>query len=1037
MKKLSLVLMLFFCAVGTMLAQRTITGVLTDDKGEALIGASVIVKGAEGIGTTSDIDGSFSLEVPAGYDVLVFSYTGYGTKEETLGVSNVINVSLIEGITVSEVVVTALGIKRDEKTLGYAVSQVNGDAIQKAGNVSALDALNGKVAGATITSSGGNAGSGTSVIIRGFSSITGSNQPLYVVDGIPVSNDETFSTDDGETAYGAIKGANRAVDINPDDIASVTVLKGGAAAALYGIDAANGAVIITTKSGTNAKKGLGVEYSYSYGTSTYNRLPEFTHDFARGRGGAYSNVTHWSWGAAYASNPTFPAGTMVDLNGDGTITDEGGNPIPLYKDNYKRFWQTGGIQKHNITFTGKNDNGNMIASFSRHNQDGIVPNEEYHRTSALVRGSQKISDRLTLGVKANFINSGGKRFQLARGISQGLGYWHHMWDIENYGWKAPDGSKTWFSTGVVAPQWVVNEEGEDYSVNRIIGSIDLDFEINSWLSATYRIGLDNFADKRKEVRPFSSVETPNDAGDITEISIGNTLLNSDLMLRGKFDLSDDLDLTVLLGQNVRHEDYNRLYVRGDSLVLKNFDDVTNTSDQVVVKRDIEELRYGFYSEVNLGYKNFLYLGITARNDWSSTLPVDNNSFFYPSVNLGFIFSELMDNNNILSYGKLRASWSSVANAPKPQSLTDVYIPVNPKVGGILRYEQTDSQNNPTLRPEASKEFEIGTDLKFWQNKIGFDIAYYKKRSIDQTLSLPLSATTGRTSYKTNIGEIENSGIEAVLSLNDLLTTGDLHWGLSFNYSKNKGKIVKLADGLDQIILRNGWWTNTQLIAAEGEAWGTIYGYAYERNDAGQLLIDANGYPIQTAERQIIGNINPDWILGIVPNLSWKGLSLNATLEYKKGGDVVNGSEANFIYAGLSATTADRYYSATDPYAHATRVFEGVREVSEGVYETNTIAAPLTNQFYQQNYINVDENIVEDATWWRLRNVSLNYDLPEAWIGSFSNGISLNLTFINPWLKTNFKGIDPEVSALGVNYPGFNELASPNTKSIIFGAKVKF
>ncbi len=1037
MKKFSLIFTMVLFSLSMLIGQRTISGTITDDKGEALIGANVLVKGTT-TGTITDIDGKYELKVPDGGTVVV-SYTGYTDQELALGASNILDVQLVEGVMLGDVVVTALGISREKSSLGYSVQEVGSDEIKKSGTSNAIDALNGKVSGVQITNSGGQAGTGSSIVLRGYSSINGSNQPLIVVDGVPIDNSTTSSNETNASGWGT-PTANRGIDINPDDIESVSVLKGGAAAALYGARAGNGALIITTKSG--AKKdggGLNVEYSYGMTFDRVNKVPELTEAFARGRNGAYSNVTHWSWGAAYASNPVFPDGTILDLNGDGERTDISGQAIPLYSDNMNAFWDDGGSRNHNFNISGGNEDGGFFASFSRFDQEGIVPQSTYDRTSFMLKGDYGLTDKLTVGGKANYVTSGGLRSNEGS-YSGGLGYWHHMWDINDFAPKAPNGDHTWFSGAVPHPRWITDEEGEDYTVNRIIGNVNVSYELTPWLRAAYRVGVDNYSDTRKQVRPVSSVSANSGAGDVREIRINNRDITHNFMLNGQADLSEDFDISYVVGSELYSNEFDRIYVRGDAIVVRGLDDITNTESQAIVNEIGGKKINGIFGDVRFGYKHFLYLGLTGRNDWSSTLPLDNNSYFYPSANLGFVFSELT-NLSWLYFGKLRASYAATANDAPSQSLRTTYEAEDPVKGQVI-YSLGDIQANPDLKPERATELEFGLELSLFKGKIGLDAAYYTKTNVDQILEVPLSRTTGFTSSFENIGEISNQGFEVNLNLNDPVDLGDFKWGTSLNFTRNVGEIVKIADGLDRVSLADiGWPSNAEILAIEGDPFGAFYGYAYSRTDAGELIIDpATGYPIPETEKTILGNFNPDWTLGINNNFGFKGFNVNVLVEHRSGGDMVNGFRGLLVYAGKDLVTQDRYYSATDPHANATRVFPGVVENGDGTYSPNNIPAQLTNQFYQSVYINgASENLVEDASWWRLRNISIGYTLPNSLLGnSFVKGVELRLSGRNLWFKTPFKGFDPEGSTFGAtNLQGIQDNAVPNTKSYGFDVKIKF
>ena len=738
-------------------AQINVSGLVTSkDDGQPLPGVSVVIEGTQK-GTTTDFDGKYSIEAKS-EDVLVFSFIGMITKKVTVTGSTtgniVINIVMESDTQVLEdVVVTALGITKKQKALGYAVQKVEGEDISSAGKANFMDALNGQVSGVQITSAGGQAGGGTGVIIRGMTSINYNNQPLYVVDGMPINNDKVNM--DG---WSANVGTNRAADLNPDEIASITVLKGGAATALYGSRAANGAIIITTKRGRKGQgQGINVSYSTSYSVDMVNKMHEFTDKYARGRNGNYSNVTHWSWGPAYAAKPKFPSGTRInELDDKGVIfrKDMSGKEIPYYDNNYGKFWRDGQTFKHSISASGGGKNSSFYFSAGTLNQDGITPNQNYFRNSILLNVSQDITDYFKLTGKANYINTGGKSFRMQTGILEGLGYFHHMFDSKGH-YKDVNGEKTWFSGTVPHPNWIVNEEGTDRDLKRFISNVQASFEVNDYLGFDMNVGLDTYHEKRIEVRPRGSANTSSREGDMTDFRIRASDLNVDLVLRGKAELMQSLNLSYLLGGNILNTRYDRATQEGRKFVLKNFYNINNTVTKENSQWSDEKTLMGVYSDLTFDYNDYLFLGVTVRQDWSSTLPLDNNTFLYPSVNLGFVVSELFDVAQI-SFLKLRASYAETGNDAPIYSLSDTFSSQTPNIAGKPRFTLSNSKENSELKPERTKEFEVGLDSRFMDNMISFDFGYYTKKSIDQIISQPVSHITGYSSKSVNLGEVQKS-----------------------------------------------------------------------------------------------------------------------------------------------------------------------------------------------------------------------------------------------------------------------------------------
>ncbi|MEW7279928.1 SusC/RagA family TonB-linked outer membrane protein [Aquimarina sp. 2201CG1-2-11] len=1043
-KSIKTTLLMLFATLVTQTSfaqEKTITGVISDNKGLPLPGVNIQVKDTNK-GAQSDFDGKYSISADTG-SILIFSYLGFANQEVTVGQSSQINVSMQEDASeLEEVVVTAFGIAKEKNKLGYSAESVDVNKLNDAAENNLVNALNGQVSGVNITDSGGSPSASANIVIRGSSSILGNNQPLFVIDGIPINNNTENGSSSGTVDgtdfrdYGKTVGVNRASDINPDDIASMTVLKGGAATALYGIRAVNGAIIITTKSGSRNQKGLNISLSTGYTIDEVNKFPEFTDRYARGRNGAYSNLTHWSWGPAYANNPTFPANTITDIDGDGTDDDVSGQRIPFFRDNYKNFWQKGTRLNTNISVSGGGEKGRFYVSAGNVNHEGIVKNDTYERTNFTIKGDYDITDKFKIGAMASYSNVNTNSFQGGdTGIGNGLTYWHHMWDI-NRPWVDSNRDKVWFSDFVGDPNWIVNEEGEKGEVNRTIGNINFSYDITDWMKLNFRSGIDTYSDQKRLVRPISSVNTNNRLGDMYEIRINSKDITNNFNLSGNFILNEDLNLSYLVGGDIYTSRYDRLYVDGQELLTKDFFDISNAKTVTSNNSDNNKKIFGAFSEVTLDYKSFLFLTLTGRNDWSSTLPKVNNSFFYPSVSTGFVFSNLLSDNEILSYGKLKGSWAKLGNDAPNFSLQNVFARRTPNVGGQPQFTISNRQNNPNIKPELSSAWEIGGEFKFLNNLIGLDITYYERNTVDQVLPIPLTSSSGFAEYIDNSGKVTNNGIEALLNINDFIKNNHgIVVDFGFNFAKNNSEVVEVPEGLEEIIIGNGYWNGTKLVARPGEPYGTFVGDKYKRNESGQLLLDDSGAP-QRESNQILGNINPDWTLNFNPRVSYKGFTLSGNLEFRKGGDLYNDAEVSWIYAGLSQTTEDRFYNASDVNANATRVFDGIIE-STG--EQSTIAVPLTNTYYHNNYNATDENFVEDTSWVRLRTLNLTYNLPSKILeNTFINRVSVTFTGRNLWLDTNYSGADPETSGLGAgNVQGFNTITAPNTKSYGMTVKVQF
>jgi len=1020
--------------------QIRVKGAVTDVSGEPLPGVSVLIKGTS-TGTVTDADGRFELDVEDN-DVLVISFVGYKNVEQSIGGQTLFNIILEEDVTsLNEVVVTAMGITSDKASLGYSVQTVGTEDVTNSGNSNLLDAVNGKISGIQIQNSGGQPGSGTNVIIRGMSSISYNNQPLYVIDGIPISNEVVGGDMEGTNT------SNRAIDLDPNTVESLTVLKGLAATALYGIRAANGAIIITTKKGgQSAKKGLNVEYSYKTSVEKVNKLHEFTDKFGRGANGV-DFESQWSWGPDLTANPLFPGApgsgtTQIDLDGTGR-KDVSGTPIPSYAGNYERFWKDGKTQKHFIAIDGGDEKSNYYLGFSSLDQTGIIPSSTYDKYSLVSNLNTQLSDKVSLSTKLNYINTGGNRIRERNGLMLTWPFFPNLLDVNSFPYKDENGGKVWYPS-TPHPQWAVNEDGEDWRINRFIGNVRVGVDVAKWMNISLNLGLDTFGEIRTEVRPIGSGLSPNENGDIKEFRLTSSDFTTDFILSGTFEIANKLDLSYIAGYNYYQWKQDNIVTQGTTFVLPNFLDVSNTIDQSTTKNDDGRMLIGAYGGFTLGYNHMLYLGVTGRNDWSSTLPLENNNFFYPAVNLGFIASEMIE-ADWLSFLKLRASFAKGANDAPTQSLRNVYVKSDPNVFSRARFSQSLLLRNPNLRPERTTETEAGFESFFLNNLIGLDFSYYQRLSEDQIIQVPVSTSTGFSNKLDNLGTVSNKGVEITLSINNPVKVKGLEWNTNFNFTRNVGRVEKIANGRDRVILggASDFWAQALVIAIVDEQLGSLYDYPYERygvtvDDPNYLdapiVVDANGQPIRGSQRVLLGNVNPDWILGISSNLSYKGARFGFTLERKQGGDVVNGFGAAINYSGKGKITEERYYD-NDPNNQATRNWGGVFQ--DGT--PNNLEAPLTNAFWANTYRRVGENNIEDASWWRLRNIYIGYSLPEAWLNKiFIQALEFTFTARNAWLSTPYTGNDPEISANGVgNIQGFDDFMIPNTKSFEFGARIKF
>ncbi len=1094
---------------------KTITGTVTDaDTSEPIIGATVVIPGST-IGTVTDLDGKYELKVPANYSSVQISFIGYKPQKFDLGASTVIDANLgLDVLGLEEVVVTAIGIAKEEKALGYSVQQVTSEEITKSQEVNVIGALTGKVAGVQVVNSSGSPGGASFVRIRGNTSITGNNQPLIVIDGIPIDNAQNYSgnpDDLGNNLLSSVGNSNRAIDVNPNDIESMSVLKGAAASALYGLRAANGVIVITTKKGGNGKKGLNVDFSSSLTINNYNKLPELQSTYAQGTGLDLAElflisgnavkleqpiplnpdddwlapfgfpgfgVSGWStsWGPAYTdvrydgdtSYPYNKNGRLVSANDPNATTQ-----VAERYNNMEDFFDTGYARDYSMALSGGNEKTNFRFSFSNSSEDGIVPLSDFSRTSIKVGGQAALSEFLRVSSSLTYVNSGGQRVQQGSntsGLLLGLARTPITFDNTNGNsdpeavdaYEFSDGSQRNYrgGGGYDNPYWTINKNPFEDDVDRIIGYTQIDLLPTPWLNVTYRLGADVYTDRRKQA--FAIGSRTLSAGQIFEDTHFNRIINSDLLINADHQFSDDFEAGILVGHNFRSDYYQQRYMQGDGLTIPDFEHISNAGNFLVREAQNRKETQAVFGEARLNFKRMLYLTFSARNEWSSTLPVTDNSFFYPSASLGFIFTEALGltDNPTFSFGKLRFSYAEVgSDAPlygtqtyyQQASFGDgwtngVFFPF----GGASGFTRDGTLGNPALKPEKTTEIEVGADLRFFNGRVGLDLSYYTKTSEDLILAVPVAASTGYRNFVNNVAEIENDGIEAVLNITPVKTR-DFQWDATINFTKNESKVTKLADGIENVFL--GGFTGTAIRAVAGQPYGVIFGGQWLRDDQGRVVIQNNeddaffGYPIADDASGVIGDPNPDWLMGIRNTFSYKGFTLSGFIDIKEGGDLWNGTKGALSFFGMSKITEARETSTVFNGAY-NPIYEGAVKgtidadgniITDGA--ANDITVPLDeNWFYNGNgsgFGSVDEHYVEDGSYIRLRELTLSYSFsPSILQNTFLTNLDLSVTGRNLWLNTDYSGVDPDTNLTGSNNAqGLDYFQMPNTKGWTVSLKV--
>lgn len=1068
----TMLLMMSIIVAGEAFAQnKTITGKVTSKQGTPLAGATVLVKGTA-LGGYTKTDGSYKIaNIPPDAKTLIFKMIGMKKKEISIGASETINAVLEEdALLTDEVVVTAIGIEREKKGLGYSVQSVSGGEIAQSHEANVVNAISSKVAGVQVISSTGVPGASSFIRIRGSASLEGENQPLFVVDGIPIDNSQSYSGNPDDGINNLTKGvaySNRAIDINPDDIASMTVLKGPAATALYGIRAASGAIIITTKRGSS---GYGDKVNVSYGGSVsfdeVNKLPELQMKYSQGRGGTYrgpATKEPLSWGALIDTlryDPTKP--NKFDQNG--TIVGQstpGGTVAVQPFDNEKNFFQTGKTWTHSLSISGGSDIASYYFSLSNMNSDGIVPNSNFERSTVKISGDAKITKDFKVSGNATYIKSGGQRIQQGSntsGVMLGLLRTTPTFD-NSAGYMFDNGSQRTYrgGGGYDNPFWTINKNIFNDDVNRLIGSAQFDYLFNDWFSAMYRIGSDFWEDRRKQHFAIGSAVAP--TGRVFDHQIFNRDVNSDLILTFNKKLTPELDGTLLLGHNAFESFGQSVYVQGDGLIIPDFYHVSNTAGQIIRESVGKLRRAAMYADARLNYSDIYFLNATLRNEWSTTLPKANNSFMYYSVSGAVVFTEALNiaDNDILQFGKFRANYAVVGKDAPIYATTTTYSQgsysdgwtdgISFPFGGVVGYMQGNVMGNNALKPEKTTSFEVGADLRFFNNLFGIDFTYYDQTSRDQIFSVPVAGSTGFTSLIANNGEINNNGIEIVLTATPLNMDG-FRWDATVNWAKNNNKVVSLAEGVDNITL--GGFSGATIRAVAGQPYGTIFGFGWLRDKNGNVVIenDSNsvsgtpvGFPILDPAEKAFGSSNPDWQMGFRNTFSYQGITLSALLDIRQGGVIWNGTRGALYYFGTHKDTEIR---------GSTTVFNGVKGTLNDKNEVvtdgtkNNVSVTLDQDWLSNGNGNGfigsnTEDFIEDGSWVRLRELSLSYQLPKSLMESTPfSGIRVTYTGRNLWLSTKYKGVDPETNLMGAyNAQGLDYFNMPNTRSHTFSINVDF
>ncbi|MCD4694937.1 MAG: SusC/RagA family TonB-linked outer membrane protein, partial [Bacteroidales bacterium] len=992
--------------------------------------------------------------VPSDAKILVFKFVGMIPQEIEIGSQKVIDVALEPDILDLEgVVVTALGIERETKALGYGVSNVNNEEIAKSANSDIINALAGRASGVEVISSSGAAGAPSYITVRGATSIIGNNQPLFVVDGVPIDNtttmdDDGFANDD----VAGVSRSNRALDLNPDDIENISILKGGAATALYGMRGANGVIIVTTKKGvpTTGKK-ISVNFNSSLTFEKISQVPELNEKYGQGWGGQWIPGFFASWGPnmdtmSWSKDPGVWTTPEYDVDG-AMVPGSGISPYDQYD-----FFQTGVFTNNFISFVGGNDRASFYASIGDNRGEGVVPNNKIQKNTFTVRGDSKVNDWFFIGGSANYIVNTGDRIQQGSNTSGVmLGLLRTPPSFNNAaGYELPDGSQRTYRAGggYDNPYWTANKNKYRDVTNRLIGNVNFTAKATDWLTFTYRLGVDNYSTQVKNYMSIYSRSEP--AGYVYARNYLKRDINSDLLAYITRDVTEDITLTGTFGWNMTELFSNWVEGKASGQAIPEYYNLNNSSNLATKEATQKIRRAGLFYDIGFSWRNMVYFNTTGRNDWSTTLPKENNSFFYPSANASFIFTELpgLSDNDILPYGKIRVSYAKVALDATPYRTLNYYRQAaDPSVWvsdgwvqphgvmfpvlGYNAFSYSDLMGSDELKPESTTTLELGFDLKFLQNRIGLGFTYFDSKSKDLLLPVSIDPSTGFSDMFVNAAKMESYGIEIDLYAT-IIKNENFRWDLGANFTTFKNPVTELYPNVEAIFL--GGFTDPQIRAVAGEEYRTIYGYDWLRDGNGNILIDDDpnspgyGYPTGDYNFSVLGKVNADWRMGINTTVAYKNISLYMLFDIKSGGQMWNGTKGALYYFGTHGDTEDR----DENY-----VFEGVK-MSDGT--TNDISVKL-DQNWRTNlegsgFTGPTVDYIEDANWVRLRDLTLSYNFTDMLESTLIRGLELYFTAKNLWVSTPYEGIDPETSLLGAsNAQGMDYFNMPGTKSYTIGLRL--
>ncbi len=1017
-------------------------------------GAAVAVLGTSQ-GTITDFNGEYSIKVEAGKKLL-FSFVGY--KKVTVVVENQseINVYLeIEDETIDDVVVTALGISRKEESLGYSVTKVDGEEFSQVKELNPINSLAGKVAGVEVRQGNTGAGGSSKVTIRGNSTFGGSNQPLYVIDGVPMDNRNIGTA--GQ--WGGVDLGDGISGLNPDDIESMSVLKGPSAAALYGSRASNGVILITTKKWKQGQNKFSIDFNSNTTMDMVanNQYDDIQRVYGQGITTPPKDISEatnmWSWGGKMSPDLEF-------ISFDGTYRDYG-----VKENNINSFFRTGYTTQNSLSFTGGNEQTNFRFSFADVRNQDIVPNSGLSRQNFDLKGTLKMWDKVTFDAKITYSHEnvdnrpflGYSGANVARALMTLPASFDQIWlkdsRVDQYG-----NYQSWNSNSlIINPYYSLYNMENNSQKDRIMGLISITFDFTDWLNLKLRSGIDSYDYIYYAYAPRT---TPNqELGEMRYLTTSTTEMNSDFLLSAKKTFVEDFHLDGSIGGNIMYRETKTNDMLGKDQVFGDMISINNYKEYSLIYTNPRKQINSLYAFVNFAYKDWAFLDITGRNDWSSTLPSANNSYFYPSVSASWVFSNQFENwkSKYFSYGKLRASYAEVGGDTDPYNLSRTFYSFPYSLNGVVySTESGDVMPNPDLKSSRTKGYEFGLEVKFFDWRVGLDLTYYDQSTFDEIIKLPISPSSAYTYAYINAGEISNHGYEVLLHTVPLKMS-NWRWDLTFNWAKNINEVVKLHSEAKTQELARAEWISSYIQAEEGGTYGDIVGYDFKRNENGQVIYGNDGLPLRTDEQVVIGNGQYDWTGGMASTLNYKGISFRAVLDVKWGADILSMTNMKMYQYGTHIATLE----GREEWAKSEeeRIAAGVSVDSwvatggylgDGVVNTGTEENPVweKNSVYvnpKDYYSYLTNNMimspyVYDASYVKLRELSLAYTFAGEKIKNirFIESISVSLIARNLWLIwSNLPNVDPESTYSISNGQGYEYGSLPYRRNFGFNLSVKF